>query len=284
MDLQWDMNTWNSHLASSCWCGVSLHLPARSSVMRGCIWGLALTHWTLVCKKVKNSYSLSGRFPCAFVCIPEGLFVCLRVCTVNTSLWAVGLSRKRSGCENSWGIRRWFSLQPKRWDLHTAQSPDTHSPPVPRWTCICMQSCTHTHKGLFHLHRLPHTFQVISSSVSHFSSQALHLKQTTIIHPLIYSQRERERESCVQIGSCSSSLLWYNVLPTASVHYTLTQQHFKPYLTRQIEKLSTDSFFQMQECTDDVHTHTGRCPVKPLSNMLRCLSEHKEVKWQFSFT
>lgn len=139
-------------------CDERVHLGAGTHSLDTCL------------QDSKNSFSLSGRFPCAFVCIPEGLCVCLRVCTVNKSLWAVGLSRKRNGCENSWGIRRWFSLQPKRWDLHTAQSPDTHSPPVPRWTCICMQSCTHTHKGLFHLHRLPHTFQVISSSVSHFSS------------------------------------------------------------------------------------------------------------------
>ncbi len=70
----------------------------------------------------------------------------------------------------------------------------THTAPVPRRTCICMQSCTHAHKGLFLLHRLHHTFQVISSSGSHFSSKALHLKQTAIIYSLIYSQREQEEE------------------------------------------------------------------------------------------
>ena len=55
-----------------------------------------------------------------------------------------------------------------------------------------MQSCVHTHKGVLHLHSLHHTFQVISSSVSHFSSQAFHLKQTSIIDSLIYSGSERE--------------------------------------------------------------------------------------------
>jgi len=150
MDLQWDMNTWNSHLASSCWSGASLHLPLRSFLQWEAVsGGWHFIQWTqiIVCKL--------------------SMWMCRCVCVVSISLWT---RRERNSCENIWGIRKWCCLPPKRWDLHTAQSPDTQHSCAK--TNMHMHAIMHTHsnKGLSHLHSLHHRFQIVSSSVSHFTS------------------------------------------------------------------------------------------------------------------
>lgn len=137
MDLQWDMNTWNSHPAS--WCGVSLHLPLRTSLR----WEAAsaswhFTQWTLVCKQ-KLLFIVTKLLVC--ICLHNWTFVCLcvRVRAYSKHFFA----RQTNGCENSWGIRRWFSLPPKHWDLHASRSPDTRDS-VPRWTRISNDAQIHT--------------------------------------------------------------------------------------------------------------------------------------------
>ncbi len=88
--------------------------------------------------------------------------------------------------------------------------------------------------------------------------------------------RGRERESLVyKLVPIQAAYFWYTMLPTVSVHYTLTQQHFKPYLTEQIDKLSTDSFFHKQEHTYIVHIQTGSCPVKPVHSLLRAVKAQR---------
>ena len=144
------MNTWNSHQASSCWCGVSLHLQLCDERLH---LGAGTSHTLDTC--VQSKITVHCQEVCAFV---------LSLCTVNISP-AIRLLRQRNGCRDSWGIRRLFSPPPKRW-VYTLPKAQTHSAPVPRRACICMQSCTHMHKEL--LHRLHHTFQVISSSASYF--------------------------------------------------------------------------------------------------------------------
>lgn len=71
------------------------------------------------------------------------------------------------------------------------------------------------------------------------------------------------------------------MLPSVSVHYALTQQHFKPYLTRQIDKVSTVFSF-IGRITDTVCIQTGSFPVKPVQSMLKCLSKHELMMWHFS--
>lgn len=187
MDLQWDMNTWNSHLTSSCWCGVSQWDPLCEGV------GTSLTAHL----SEKNSDSLSVSCPCSYawiynyVCVLCYLFVCI----VNIALWVISLLRQRNDCENSWEIRRQFFLPVKRRDLHTAQSPD--STPVPRRNMHMHVSCMHTHT---------HTKDSSTSTdcIMHFRSfhhllvifhPVFHLKQTTTIRSLIFF-RKRMRVSC----------------------------------------------------------------------------------------
>lgn len=193
MDLQWEMHTWNSHLASSCRCGASLHPLSYERLHLGA--GTSLTGH-LVWRK--NCCPL----PCACIFTSESLCEC----TVNTSLLAIGLLRQRNGCENSWGIRRWICLPPKHWDLQTAQSPDTQHSCAKRNMHMHAIICSCAHKGVFH-YSLHHTFQDVSSSVSHFSSLALHLEQTTLYVDWFNQEDKERRVSCAQIGSCSSGLL-----------------------------------------------------------------------------
>lgn len=118
------------------------------SVMRG--WHF--TRWTLVCEE-------KLLFVVMCVCLHNWKSVCVCVClcvwTVNTSL------RDRETAVRTAGESDGDSLFHLNTGIYTPPKAQTHTDTqcsVPRWTCICMQSCTNTHKGLFHLHSLHHAF------------------------------------------------------------------------------------------------------------------------------
>lgn len=152
MDRHWEMNTWNSHLTSSCFCGVSLCLPPGSSV-----WCEA-----------------------AFSAGRGSLDAWLRSRTLQQAalLWRPGSQsgkhvfvssnavKTEKGRANSWGNRQW-SPPPESRDLCAASRPDTQasSAKMNMHMYVIMLSCTKD----FQLLRLHHAFQVVLSSVTHFS-------------------------------------------------------------------------------------------------------------------
>lgn len=153
------MNTWSSPLASSCWCGASLFLPVCAERLHLGAGTSPTGHLTAMKNFIINKLSM-----CMLLhAWKSGMCLCV---------WSVNISWEQSGkgtavrTAGKSGVDSAFHLNAGIYTLSKAQTHCSLCQDEHAYACDHM----HTHKGLFQLHSLHHTFQDISSSFSHFLS------------------------------------------------------------------------------------------------------------------